>query len=296
MAAATVAETYDEHWLAGPQSTQFYCRTYAAMAPRAIIVFLHGFIEHIGRYAHVFPQWQANGVHVFAFDQRGFGRTAEDKERRSAGSSYSKTSGKDQLEDAKWAMKAAKDKFGEELPVFFMGHSMGSAIALDFAIRTKTGLAGVIASAPLILQTNAVPRISRWVVEKVSLLLPYATVPAGVRAEALTHDKEVIKAYISDPLIKQKGTLRGVTDMLNRGETLLKTQYSDWPEDLPVTSHTASQRFHDEIAANDKTISFYPESFHELHNEPNGVKDKWINECISWVHARSPPTTPSAML
>ncbi|KAI5115238.1 hypothetical protein M0805_009445 [Coniferiporia weirii] len=296
MATAFVTESYDEHWLTGPQSTQIFCRIYAATVPRAILVFLHGFIEHIGRYTHVFPQWQARGVHVFAFDQRGFGRTAEDKERRSADSSYAKTSSKNQLEDAEWAVQAAKEKFGEELPIFVMGHSMGGAIALDFAIHTKTKLAGVIASSPFILQTNAVPKVIRWVMEIIALLAPHVSVPAKVRAEDLSHNQDVVKAYMSDPLVKQKGTLRGITDMLNRGEILLKMQYNDWPENLPVTSHTASQRFYDGILATDKVISFYPEGFHELHNEPSDVKDKSINECITWVHAHLSTGTSSVML
>lgn len=124
-------KTYDEQWLAGPHSTKFYCRTYTATEPKAILVFLHGFIEHVGRFAHVFPQWQYRGVHVFTFDQRGFGRTALDKENRSSGSSYGKTSGVDQVEDAEWAVREAKTRFGNELPVFVMGHSM---------VCLKTGL------------------------------------------------------------------------------------------------------------------------------------------------------------
>ena len=120
----TSVTPYEELWLTGPQTTSFYCRLYRAENPTAILVFLHGFIEHIGRYAHIFPQWQKQGVIVFAYDQRGFGKTAEDTEHRSEDSSYGKTSGVHQLEDADWAVGEAKSRFGEQLPVFVMGHSM----------------------------------------------------------------------------------------------------------------------------------------------------------------------------
>ena len=38
---------------------------------------------------------------------------------------------------------------------------------------------------------------------------------------------------------------------------------------------------------------FFPEKdgYHELHNEPNGVKDRFIDECISWVEARLPSSS-----
>ncbi|EJC99171.1 lysophospholipase [Fomitiporia mediterranea MF3/22] len=302
MASTTETNSYQEHWVTGPHSTNFYCRTYAASDSKATLVFLHGFIEHIGRYTHVFPQWQARGINVFTFDQRGFGLTAEDTEHKSSDSSYAKTSGADQLEDTEWAVTEAKARFGEELPVYVMGHSMGGGTVLEFATRTKHKLAGIIASAPLILQTSAAPKIARWVGGKVSLIAPYATIPAQVKAEELCKDQKVCEAYLQDPLVKQKGTLRGVSDMLNRGEELLKMNYESWPEDLPlliihgtgdkVTSYRASQRFHDAVRAKDKTILLYPDGYHELHNEPDGVSDKVIDECISWAEVHLPAASP----
>lgn len=122
----TPISDFEEMWLPGPYKTRFYARTYAPAATpaRGVLVFLHGFIEHVGRYQHVFPLWAARGIAVFAFDQRGFGRTAEDREQRSSDSSYGKTSGPQQNEDVEWAVGAARAKFGKELPVFLMGHSM----------------------------------------------------------------------------------------------------------------------------------------------------------------------------
>ena len=127
-----MSQTFEEHWLEGHRSTKFHCRTYTATDPKAILVFLHGFIEHVGRYEHVFPLWQQRNISVFTFDQRGFGRTAEDKENRSKDSSYAKTSEKDQLEDAEWAVKTAKKMLGENLPTFLKGHSMVRPSALLF--------------------------------------------------------------------------------------------------------------------------------------------------------------------
>lgn len=126
--SAVSTSKFEEQWLPGPHKTRFYVRTYTPTetAPRAILVFLHGFIEHVGRYEHVFPSWVDSGIAVFAFDQRGFGRTAEDHEQRSASSAYGKTSGSLQNDDVEWAVGAARAKFGKELPLFLMGHSMVS--------------------------------------------------------------------------------------------------------------------------------------------------------------------------
>ena len=126
------AAAYTEAWLSGPQQTRFYTRTYKPeqVQPNAVVVFVHGFVEHIGRYEHVFPAWSARRIGVFAFDQRGFGRTALDEENKSSDSTYAKTSWKEQLEDIEWAVNHAKQEFGGA-PIFLYGHStVGQACIL----------------------------------------------------------------------------------------------------------------------------------------------------------------------
>ncbi|KAG2358101.1 Alpha/Beta hydrolase protein [Suillus spraguei] len=292
-----------ESWLVGPQQTQFYTRTYRpASTAKAVVVFIHGFTEHIARYEHVFPTWSTRDIAVFAYDQRGFGRTALDMENKSKDSSYAKTSWKEQLQDIEWAINHAKSVFGS-IPVFLSGHSMGGALVLAFCTRassppakeTVTHLAGVISSSPLILQSKPAPKAARWIGGKASLLAPSLTIPAEVKGQDLSHDQTVGEECAKDPLIKQIGSLRGVSDMLDGGEHLLHTDYARWPTDIPVlfihgsddkvTSPKASELFHQRVPAKDKRISIYQGGYHELHNEPDGVKEKFIEECIAWVEA-----------
>jgi hypothetical protein len=117
-----MSESYTESWLSGPKDCQFYTRTYKADEPKAVVVFVHGFIEHIGRYEHVHRVFRDRGISVFCYDQRGFGRTALD-EKRSKDSVYGRTSWKDQAADIEWAVKHVRGEFGD-IPTFLVGHSM----------------------------------------------------------------------------------------------------------------------------------------------------------------------------
>lgn len=95
-------------------------------------------VEHIARYEHVFPSYVRSGIAIFAFDQRGFGRTALDpgpngqrqKEREARKEGYGRTCSEQQKDDITWAIKHAGERLagwgtgGEKLPVFLMGHSM----------------------------------------------------------------------------------------------------------------------------------------------------------------------------
>ena len=118
------AQEYTEAWLTGPHETQIYTRTYLPSAPKAAIVFIHGFAEHVGRYTHFHPLLAKRDIAVFTMDQRGFGLTALDTAgKKSKDSSWGKTSWVYQMDDINWAITHAKEKF-KDIPLFLMGHSM----------------------------------------------------------------------------------------------------------------------------------------------------------------------------
>ncbi|KAL7277718.1 LOW QUALITY PROTEIN: hypothetical protein ACG7TL_008654 [Trametes sanguinea] len=376
---STTTPAYTEAWLPGSDGLQFYTRTYrppAGTSARAALLFVHGFAEHVARYEWAHGVWAARGVAVFAYDQRGFGRTALDKERKSRESAWGRTGWREQVRDIEWWLGRVREEF-PGLPLFLMGHSMGGGLALAFATRPSPPpapesvqmLAGVIASSPLLLQTHPAPKILRYIGGKASSLLPHLLIDAPVPVEHLSHDPQAQKAAANDPLMLQKGSLRGLSDMLGgvgsfhrhvflmysktsefQGEQLLWHDYKNWPQSLPrqelsemlvamhtraawtasaleggvlralpgrraslnpghttaeddggvslyvVTSYKASEEFYNKVDAADKELKPYPDGFHELVHEPDGVKERFVDECISWVlkHAESPPPPPSA--
>ena len=119
------APTYTEAWLPGYDGMQFYTRTYPATAPAAVLLFVHGFGEHVSRYEPVHGQYAGRGITVFTFDQRGFGRTAMDPTHRSAQSAYCKTTFREQFADIEWWLRHVVEAH-PDLPVFLMGHFMVS--------------------------------------------------------------------------------------------------------------------------------------------------------------------------
>ena len=128
---------YTDAWVDGPLSTKFYTRTYAAATPAvAHVVFVHGFAEHVGRYEQTFPVYALKGISVFAYDQRGFGRTACDKANKSPASSWGVTSWKNQQDDIAFFILRERERLGPHLPIFLMGHSM--VRELDHLVQAVT--------------------------------------------------------------------------------------------------------------------------------------------------------------
>lgn len=269
---------------------KFYTRTWSPSGkPVATVVFVHGFAEHIDRYDHVFKEIAAGGIEVFGFDGRGFGQSATDKTAGVNGG------WKQQILDVDFHVRTKKQA---DLPQFLWGHSMGGALALKYALDGphKSQLAGVISSAPLIQQPPAA-RSNFILVKAGSLaanLLPDQIIPIEVPVTTCTRDPVKIKEGEADQYLRPFGSLRGVSDMLAGGETLLlpeNTSRFQTPVlcihgtgDL-VTFHEATRKFFEAIPSKDKTHKEYPDVYHEAHNDLG--REIVIEDCKQWILARS---------
>ena len=134
---------YEDEWfdLRGNGDSYLLARWFPAdeqgtpTQPKAVIVFVHGFAEHMGRYRNIFKLFVDRGYEINGFDQRGFGRTSYESENRSK--MHGRTTWADQLSDVermiRLARKRADARWGKDkVPLFLMGHSMGGGISLAF--------------------------------------------------------------------------------------------------------------------------------------------------------------------
>ncbi|KAJ7120045.1 lysophospholipase [Mycena epipterygia] len=293
-------DSYTEAWLAGPYGTNFYTRTFKADAPSAVLVFIHGAAEHCGRYTGIHSLLASeHQISVFAFDLRGFGKTALDPTHRSATSTYGKTDWESQLDDVEWALKHARDEF-PELPVFLMGASMESSDVLGLLCdveRSKnpmvSSISGVIASAPCITLTTPAPRLVMWIGSLVAWVNPTMLYPVRNKPAQLSRNPETNAAYDVDPFVMSPGSFRSLLDMLKGGEKILKESYLHWPKEIPilflhgsadpVNSEKSTTDLCAKIPATEKKLIIYPGAYHELHNEPDGVKERYLLDIVEFV-------------
>ncbi|KAJ7726982.1 Alpha/Beta hydrolase protein [Mycena olivaceomarginata] len=296
LSSSSSSSSFTDAWLPGPYGTNFYTRTFHAAKPCAVLVFVHGAAEHCGRYHALHTQLAAeHDIAVFAFDLRGFGQTALHPTQRSATSAYGKTDWDKQLDDVEWALRRTGDEF-PGLPVFLMGASMRIVLGLLCDVeRAKTpvisSLAGVIASAPCITPTTPPPRPVYWL----GRIVPYALAPARVKPQELSRNTETNSAYVADPFVIAPGSWRCRLDMLSAGKRILEEGYAHWPEDTPVlflhgdadpvNSVEGTNTLYGRIAAQDKKLITYSGAYHELHNEPDGVKEKYLLDVVDFVRA-----------
>ena len=171
-------------------------------------------------------------------------------------------------------------------------------------LRTK--LAGLIASAPLVLTAPA-SRPNNATISfagAVSKVLPSAKIPVNLSSKLISRDPAEVSKYDKDPLVHGYGTTKGLFDMLTNGKALLSSRYQEIATNVPLlithgtkdglTDHNASKEFFDKVQVKDKEYKEYPGFYHELHNEPEPERTQVIQHYVQWIKAHLPPTPATA--
>ena len=310
-----------EEWVLGVDNTPFYTKRWfpTDAEPKAYIVFVHGFAEHIQRYDAYFHELAAQGLHVFGWDQRGFGRTGNTPLASSAPEveAWKKDGKKPHIlgvhkgkhggfskafpDIEHWIKRENERAAGK--PLFLYGHSMGGGEVLGFATRrtappakeTLQLLSGVIASGPFIRSTNPLPYLQVKAARLAIMLgLGGFNLNTGLKVEDLTHDAEIVERTSKDPWCEPVGSLSSINEMILLGESLdSKASWEAWPKDLPLFLYhggadaiccpKAAVRFGDNVVAKDKTVKVLDGLFHEPHNENAPEPGKLAEVVGKWV-------------
>ncbi|GAA5915699.1 alpha/beta hydrolase [Sporobolomyces salmoneus] len=295
----------------GPDGTKFFTKTWlpaSSIRTRAVVLFVHGFVEHIRRYDHVFPLYAEKGIAVFAYDQRGFGQTAFYTPKHTQG----QTTWPKQFSDIDFFASHVHSQLVQPgIPFYLMGHSMGGALVLGYHTRSPRPsnarlFNGVISTSPLLRQAPSV-KAAPIIVKLGSILgklAPNLPINAKVKAEDTCRDPEIQKAYAEDKLCKQQGSFGGVGSMLVGGEGIMSREYKEWDKELPVlvchgesdkvTDCEASKEFVEKLkglGVRDATYKGFEGHYHEMQNEPGQDKIVFINYVIDWILSHSDSNT-----
>lgn len=251
---------------------------------RALIVIVHGYCEHSGRYGHVVRRLVDEGYAVYAFDLVGHGRSPGARAFVRSFSEY--------LSDLETYLTRVGEKEPGK-PLFILGHSLGGAIAALFAIDKKTGISGLILSGPLLkLPGNVSPFFIR-LASLIGRILPKLLIENKVSPAMLSHDSKIVEDYINDPLVHHGGMPAGSARAINCALKRIQNGMAGITLPLLIMHGTddrladvsGSKELYRSARSTDKTLRLYDGFYHEILNEPG--KEKPINEIIAWLNKRT---------
>lgn len=280
--------------------------------PKAILQISHGMAEHAKRYEALAQYLNKKGWIVAAHDHRGHGESV--RETADLGI-LADTDGWSKLVDDLHLVTDALHERYDTLPIYLMGHSMGS-----FALRHYLGIYGDLISGAIICGTGQNPQlltrfakfIADWECAKKGRRHPselmtklsfgkynQAFAPNETDFDWLSRDKVEVFKYIEDPLCGVTFSSGFYADFL--GGLLIvgsKDHIRKVPKSMPILFISGSAdplsvqgkavnqvaRWHHEAGVTDVSVKIFIDARHELTNETN--REEVYDTIYDWLEHR----------
>ncbi len=244
---------------------------------KAVLSLVHGIGEHSDRYHHVADHLNQKGYGLIAFDHRGHGKS---EGQRGHFPNYELL-----MDDIEIHLKESANRY-PDVPHILYGHSMGGNLVLNYVLRRKPNLAGVIATSPFLKLAFEPSKLLEMVSKLLIRIWPNLPLKSGLVTDDLSRDPEVVKAYIEDPAIHDRIT-PCFLNLIDAGEWALD-HASEFPMPLllmhgsadQITSAENSKDFSKDVGEL-CTLKIWDGFYHELQNEPE--KEAVLETITDWL-------------
>ena len=170
-------------------------RRWDAVHPRAVIVALHGMSDYSNAFDMPATWWAEQGITVYAYDQRGFGKAPN------TGIWPGAEALRDDLADCIEAVRARNPG----VPVFALGESMGGAVVLtSLADGHPPRLDGVILVAPAVWSREDMPITYRAALWLTAHTMPWLELSGRGLKIWPSDNIEMLRKISRDPLFQKK--------------------------------------------------------------------------------------------
>ncbi|MDD5503384.1 MAG: lysophospholipase [Candidatus Thermoplasmatota archaeon] len=275
----------------GQENASIYYRYWKVENPIAIVIIVHGYGEHCGRYDWVARNFCAHGISCYALDHRGHGH--------SSGPRWNCEDYNYWIEDLHTFSKMVKPIEGDK-KYFMLGHSMGGGIAAGYAEKYPNDMVAYVLSGAMVGSSGPQTQIldgARPLIDVAEPLLSDYAVPVGLSGSSLNHDENNTKAYDNDPMVchgqmkvrmvAEMGQLEAY-DQENIGQISAPCLFVHGSDDQLV-NHNDTMAFYENLSIQDKKFITYDGFYHEVLNEPewfHGGKVRVMNDIYGWLMPR----------
>lgn len=279
---------------------------------KAVLQIAHGMCETAERYARFASAVTQAGIAVYAPDQRGHGLTAGSIERLG---DIGENGFQLMVEDLVQLSRMVRVNH-PEVPLFLMGHSMGSFLVQKMMMTKSEGFDGFILSGTngprgMLQAGKVLSSIQRSLQgDTHRSLMMNAMVfggfnrsfsPSRTRFDWLSRDPDEVDRYIEDPFCGAICTttfFRGFFGLLQ--EIQQPAKYEGIPKNKPVYLFSGErdpvgmngkgvrrlESVYRKLGVSDVECQLYPEGRHEMLNEIN--RDEVTADVLDWLERHIP--------
>lgn len=250
---------------------------------RAHVAVIHGYGDHVGRYAGFLDALAARGLAAHGFDYRGHGRA---EGRRGYCARFAEFH-----DDLDAHLTATRARAGDA-PLFVFAHSHGGLVTASCALeRGLPGVRGVVMSAPWLDLAFRAPRLKLAAARILRRVIPHLPLATEIRFDQLSRDEAWQDATRMDPLYLRTVTPGWFFEALAAQE---RVRAGAAAFTLPLAVHhgtadeiaslDAARAFAEGAGAPDRSFTPWEGYRHELVMETG--KEAVIDAIAAWIDAR----------
>jgi len=261
-------------------NTEFYGQYWQGKHTKAVVVLAHGMGEHSGRYQHVAKKLTESDFSVVAFDHFGHGKTTG---KRGHNPSFEAV-----LKSVSTTIEKATELFPNK-PVFLYGHSMGGNAVINYAIKKKQDLKGIVATSPFLKLAFEPPKIKLAVGKILQKIAPSITMGNELNAKDISRDPIEVQKYIDDPLVHNQISPNFSLTFIESGQwaienaSKLKTpMFLVHGTDDKIIDYKGTQEFANN--SDQATLKLYKGGYHELQNDL--CKEEMLQDVVNWLNSQ----------
>jgi len=258
-------------------------------SPQAIVLALHGFNDYRNAFDDPAHFLAANRITTYAYDQRGFGETAQ-RGLWPAG---------DILEADAAAMASLLCARHPDLPLFLLGESMGGAVVMNMQ-RKVPCIKGIVLVGPAVWGWQTMPFWQRNSLRLAAHVAPGKTLTGKGLKITPSDNIEMLRALGRDPLVIKATRIDTVYGLTNLMEAALLSSaelatptlilYGEKDEIIPHGPTCAMlTRLPETVTTR---FVLYPEGYHMLLRDLQAAVV--LQDVVSWIYNQS-ATLPSAL-
>ncbi len=248
------------------------------------LIVVHGVGEHSKRYLSFAKNISATNCTCYLYDQRGHGNSDGKRGHITQFEDYSND-----------LLKIYDLVFSEsqEHPVFVYGHSMGSIVAVLFALNHQAKIKGLILTGFPFKPSIPISGYTLKLIKIISKTIPLQSIPTMINVKQLSHDENIWNAYEQDDMINKAVTFNWIAEFYSALDGLKKNLAN---LELPLLiMHGGEDKIArlkgaklavESIHSKDKTFHIFEGQRHELLNELSPTPDQVINRIRDWIQQR----------
>lgn len=185
--------------------------------PKAVMLGLHGFNDYSGAFRDIGPKLAEAGVALYAYDQRGFG----------AAPLAGRWAGDVRMRRDAIAVATALGALWPDTPVYFLGLSMGGAVAMTALADVPDAAAGAVLVGPAVWGRDHMPAIMADSLDGFASIIPwYPLTGEGIRITPTDNIAELRKMW-RDPKVRKStriDMLHGLVDLMDAAQASAANQ------------------------------------------------------------------------